>query len=186
MRPHRRQPTRLLRPWDSPGKNTGVGCHFLLQCRKVKSESEATQSCPTHSDPMDCSPPGSCVHGIFQARALESGAIAISSSYIGTLLKTRKNKYFWADLPSSIISEEVAGGGHGRDKTTGWAERGLVSSEGPHPILHPWNVRSAHPGSHGLSRMSLESHLLQRSSGLDSGWTLFSSCCHPSPSASAC
>ena len=53
--PHRRQPTRLPRPWDSPGKNTGVGCHFLLQCMKVKNESEVTQSCPTLRDPMDCS-----------------------------------------------------------------------------------------------------------------------------------
>ena len=77
--PHRRQPTRLLRPWDSPGKNTGVGCHCLLQCRKVKSESEVTQSCPTFSDPVDCSLPGSSIHGIFQARVLEWGAIAFSS-----------------------------------------------------------------------------------------------------------
>ena len=68
MWPHRRQPTSLPRPWDSPGKNTGVGCHFLLQRMKVKSESEVAQSCLTLSDPMDCSPPGSPVHGIFQAR----------------------------------------------------------------------------------------------------------------------
>ena len=61
--PHRRQPTRLRRPWDPPGKNTGVGCHFLLQCMKEKSESEVAQSCPTLSDPMDCSLPGSPVHG---------------------------------------------------------------------------------------------------------------------------
>ena len=65
VRPHRRQPTRI-RSWDSPGKNTGMGCHFLLQCMKVKSESEVAQSCPTLSDPMDCSLPGSPVHGIFQ------------------------------------------------------------------------------------------------------------------------
>ena len=78
VRRHRRQPTRLRRPWDSPGKNTGVGCHFLLQCMKVKSESEVTQSCPTLSKPMDCSLPGSSVHGIFQARLLEWGAIAFS------------------------------------------------------------------------------------------------------------
>ena len=71
-------PTRLPRPWDSPGKNTGVGCHFLLQCTKAKSEREVTQLCPTPSDPMDCSPPGSSVHGIFQARVLEWGAIAFS------------------------------------------------------------------------------------------------------------
>ena len=78
VRPRRQQPTRLPHPWDSPGKNTGVGCHFLLQCRKVKSESEVAQSCPTLSDPMDCSLPGSSVHGIFQARVLEWGAIAFS------------------------------------------------------------------------------------------------------------
>ena len=65
-------------PWDSPGKNTGVGCHFLLQCMKVKSECEVAQLCPTLSDPMDCSWPGSAVHGIFQARVLEWGAIAFS------------------------------------------------------------------------------------------------------------
>ena len=72
------QPTRLPRPWNSPGKNTGVGCHFLLQCMKVKSESEVTQSCLTPRDPMDCSLPGSSVRGIFQARVLEWGAIAFS------------------------------------------------------------------------------------------------------------
>ena len=71
VRPHRRQAPRLCHPWDSPGKNTGVGCHFLLQCIKVKSESEVTQSCPTLSDPMDCTLPGSCVHGILQAKVLE-------------------------------------------------------------------------------------------------------------------
>ena len=66
-------------PWDSPGKNTGVGCHFLLQCMKVKSESEVAQSYPTLSDPMDCSLPGSSVHGLCQARVVEWGAIAFSS-----------------------------------------------------------------------------------------------------------
>ena len=71
VRPHGRQPTRLPHPWDSLGENTGVGGHFLLQCVKVKSESEVAQSCPTLSDPMDCSPPGSSIHGIFQARTLE-------------------------------------------------------------------------------------------------------------------
>ena len=76
VRPQRWQPTRLPHPWDSPGKNTGVGCHCLLQCMKVKSESEVAQLCLTLSDPMDCSPPGSSVHGIFQARVLEWVAIA--------------------------------------------------------------------------------------------------------------
>ena len=80
--PHKRQPTRLPCPWDSPGKNTGVGCHFLLQCMKVKSESEVAQSCPTLCDPMDYSPPGSSVHGILQARVLEWGAIAFSNSLV--------------------------------------------------------------------------------------------------------
>ena len=88
MQPHRRQPTRLPRPWDSPGKNTGVGCHFLLQCMKVKSESEVAQSCPTLSNPMDCSLPGSSIHGIFQVRVLEWGAIAFSQKPC-TYLKKR-------------------------------------------------------------------------------------------------
>ena len=70
-------------PWDSLGKNTGVGCHFLLQCMKVKSQSEVAQSCPTLSNPMDCSPPGSSVHGMFQARVLEWGAIAFSNFVLG-------------------------------------------------------------------------------------------------------
>ena len=78
VRPHRWQPTRLPCPWDFPGKNTGVGCHCLLQCMEVQSESEVAQSCPTLSDPMDYSPPGSSIHGIFQARVLEWGAIAFS------------------------------------------------------------------------------------------------------------
>ena len=90
MRPHRGQSTRLPRPWDSPGKNTGVGCHFLLQCMKVKSESEVAQSCPTLSDPRDCSPPGSSIHGIFQARVLEWGAIAFSAP-----------KVYWIIYPST-------------------------------------------------------------------------------------
>ena len=78
VQPQRRQPTRLPHPWDSPGKDTGVGCHFLLRCMKVKSESEVPQSCPIPSDPMDCSLPGSSFHGIFQARVLKWGAIAFS------------------------------------------------------------------------------------------------------------
>ena len=78
LRPRGLQPTGLLHPWDFPGKNTGVGCHFLLQCMKVKSESEVAQLCLTLSDPMDCSLPGSSIHGIFQARVLEWGAIAFS------------------------------------------------------------------------------------------------------------
>ena len=79
VRPHRQQGTRLLCPWDSPGMNTGVGCHFLLQCMKVKSENEVAQLCLTLRDPMDCSLPGFSVHGIFQARVLEWVAIAFST-----------------------------------------------------------------------------------------------------------
>ena len=87
VRPYRRQLTRLRHPWNSPDKNTGVGCHFLLQCMRVKSESEVTQSCLTLRDPMVCSLPGSSVHGIFQARVLEWGAIAFITigHYIFTL-----------------------------------------------------------------------------------------------------
>ena len=84
--PHRQQPTRLPRPWDSPGKNTGVGCHFLLQCMKVKSESEVAQLRPTLSNPMHCSLPGSSIHGSFQARVLEWDAIAFSVAYANVLL----------------------------------------------------------------------------------------------------
>ena len=90
VQPHRRQPTGLPHPWDSLGKNTGVGCHFLLQCMKVKSESEVAQSCPTLSDPMDCSLPGSSIHGIFQARVLEWGATAFSiamSIWLGSRIR---------------------------------------------------------------------------------------------------
>ena len=92
VRPHRRQPTRLPRPWDSPSKNTGVGCHFLLQCMKVKSESEVTQLSPTLRDCMDCHLPGSSVHGIFQARVPEWGAIVFSAPYC---LSKSKSKCFW-------------------------------------------------------------------------------------------
>ena len=81
VRPHRRQPSRFPLPWDSPGKNTGVGCHFLLQCKKVKSEREVAPSYPTLRDPMDCSLSGSSIHGIFQSRVLEWGAIAFSAKY---------------------------------------------------------------------------------------------------------
>ena len=81
VRPHRRQPTRPRSPWGSLGKNTGVGCHFLLPCMKGKSEREVAQWCPTLNQPMDCSLPGSSIHGIFHARVLEWGAIAFSHIY---------------------------------------------------------------------------------------------------------
>ena len=92
------KPTRLPRPWDSPGKNTGVGCHFLLQCVKVKSESEVAQLRQTLIDPMDCSLPGSSVHGIFQARVLEWVTIAFSMTNLDTILKNRDST-----LPTNIL-----------------------------------------------------------------------------------
>ena len=96
VQPHRQQPTRLPRPWDSPGKNTGVGFHFLLQCMKVKSESEVAQSCPTLSDRMDCSLPGSSTHGIFWATVLEWGAIAFSHYYtVLTILRGDYTSQLW-------------------------------------------------------------------------------------------
>ena len=98
--PQRWQPTRLPHPWDSPGKNTGMGCHFLLQCMKVKSESDVAQSCPTLSDPMDCSLPGSFVRGIFQARVLEWVAIAFSGNtqknYTKKILMTQISMMVWS------------------------------------------------------------------------------------------
>ena len=100
---HRRQPTRLPRPWDSPGKNTGVGCHFLLQCMQVKSESEVAQSCLTLSDPMDCSLPVSSIHGIFQVRVLEWGAIAFIPQF-GFLSST-----FTVFLPNSCPVRHLCG-----------------------------------------------------------------------------
>ena len=104
MRPHKRQPTRLRRSWDSPGKNTGVRCHFLLQYRKVKSESEVAQSCLTLRDPMDCSLPGSSVCRIFQARVLEWGAIAFykpgNTKYCLQIIRSYK-RYMAQFLPWS-------------------------------------------------------------------------------------
>ena len=121
VRPHRRQPTRLPRPWDSPGKNTGVGCHFLLQCTKAKSESEVAQLCPTLRDPMDCSLPGSSVHGIFQARVLEWDAIAFSD-----LLHIPLPDYF----SSKPVSETKSYYSHFADKEL--AQRGEATYPKPH------------------------------------------------------
>ena len=92
MRPHRRQPTRLPRPWDSPGKNIRVGCHFPLQCMKVKSQSEVAQSYPTLRDPMDWILACSSVHGIFQARVLEWVAIAFSAVRVNKQLNLKPCK----------------------------------------------------------------------------------------------
>jgi len=93
--PRDSSPPGSPRHWDSPGRNTGVGCHFLLQCTKVKSESEVAQSCPTLSDPMDCCLPGSSVHGIFQARVLEWSAIAFSLADKKTKIFIRQRKFYY-------------------------------------------------------------------------------------------
>ena len=111
VRPHRQKPTRLPHPWDSPGKNTGVGCHCLLQCRKEKIESEVAQSCPTLSDPMDCSLPGSTIPGIFQARVLEWGAITWQRAYLLTRasitryhrLRGSNHRSFFAYSPGGFL-----------------------------------------------------------------------------------
>ena len=125
VQPHRQPPTRLPYPWDSPGKNTGVGCHFLLQCMKVKSESEVSQSRPTLSDPMDCSLPGSSIHGIFQARVLEWGAIVWSSNSIsGYLSKGQENtnleRYVFPIFITALFSVAKTW------NTRGWIHKGNV------------------------------------------------------------
>ena len=126
LRPNRRQPTRLPCPWESPGKNTRMGCHCLLQCMKVKSESEVTQSCPTLSDPMDYSLPGSSIHGILQARVLEWGAIAFSDD-LSTLPKyVFRLKGSWI-LASYAVDQESSTPG----LWTGSRGHGL-SGTGPH------------------------------------------------------
>ena len=99
VQPHRRQPNRLLCPWESPGKNTGVGCHFPLQCMKGKSESEVAQSCLTLSDPMDCSLPGSSIHGILQARVLEWGAI----NHINHILLYQNTRFVTTIIRTDLI-----------------------------------------------------------------------------------
>ena len=103
MRPHRRQPTRLPHPWDSPGKNTGVGCHFLLQCMKVKSEREVAQSCPTLSDPMDCSLPGSSNHRIFQAVGCH--CLLRSRPYKASMMPDQKPVSVNQETGSSCVSQ---------------------------------------------------------------------------------
>ena len=130
VRPYRWQPTRLPRPWDSPGKNTGVGCHFLLQCMKVKSEREVAQLCPTRSDLMDYSLPGSSAHGIFQARVLEWGAIAFSSP-------SCKLSYLVSQLPNSnFLREETewpssSYQAHTAPQVTHWLFGGQVATPSP-------------------------------------------------------
>ena len=127
VRPHRWQPIRFSRPWDSPGKNTGVGCHFLLQCMKVKSESEGAQSCLTPSDPMDCSPPGSSIHG-FSRQEYWSG-VPLPSPYISYIEYTFLNKQ-----PVSIKSCFLKASHHNN----------LVLSQSTHTTLSTLNKTYEH------------------------------------------
>ena len=103
VQPHRRQPTRLPRPWDSPGKNTGVGYHFLLQSMKVKSESEVAQSCRTLSNPIDGSLPGSSAHGIFQARVLEW--VAVTQVYVPRFFVSSQQRFGATDIKALGASQ---------------------------------------------------------------------------------
>ena len=112
--PHRQQPTRLPRPWDSPGKNTGVGCHFLLQCMKVKSESEIAQSCPTLSDPMDCSLPGSSTHGIFPGKSTGVGC--------QLLLWCQISESSWNDIPLNTEPTVSASQKFAHPPASSWVE----------------------------------------------------------------
>ena len=137
VRPHRRQPTRLPRPWDSPGKNTGVGCHFLLQCMKVKSESEVAQSYPTLSDPMDCSLLGSSVHGIFQARVLKWGDTVFPASYCKFPLAMH---FTYGDVYNSVLLSQV-----------------ILPS--PSPTVTLWTATHQAPLSTGFSRQEYWSGL---------------------------
>ena len=124
VRPQRWQPTRLPCPWDSPGKNTGMGCHFLLQCVKVKSEREVVQSCPTLSDPTDYSLPGSSVHGIFQARVLEWGAIALVRAKNSSQEKEEQSRRKKQLTNSCFFTQrkymEVVGGGGTNKQKNGY------------------------------------------------------------------
>ena len=104
VRPHRQQLTRLPCPWDSPGKNTGVGCHFLLQCMKVESEREVAQSCPTLSDPMDCSLPGSSIYGIFQSRVLGVGCHCLLRHIMLVSYNMKKVKVLVTQLCSALCN----------------------------------------------------------------------------------
>ena len=156
VQPNRWQPTRLPCPWDSPGKNTGVGCHFLLQCMKVKSEREVTQLCRTLRDPMDCSPPGSPAHGISQARVLEWVAIAFSatslciapnSTPLKITSKTLKSKKHMEEplRPEAADSTKSTKAWKGRTMETVQVQRSLVlvggreEPGGQRRFLKQWN-----------------------------------------------
>ena len=157
MRPHGWQPTRLPHAWDSPGKNTRVDCHFLLQCMKVKNESEVAQLCPTLRDPMDHSPPGSSVHGIFQARVLEWGAIAFSGRNSAAAAKSLQSCPTLCDLIDGSPSAPLSLGFSRQEDWSGlpfpslvhetekwkWSRSVVSDSQWPHGwhtrLLRPWD-----------------------------------------------
>ena len=153
MWPHRRKPTSLPRPWDSPGKNTGVGCHFLLQCMKVKNESEVAQSCLTLSDPMDYSLPGSSIHGIFQARVLEWGAIAFSVVLV-TIQIVEIINWAWSKEIRTLANENASEWVCGRYKLSGGCKSAMPHTENSiHACTHMkpldaslgWNMTHPYP-----------------------------------------
>ena len=143
--PHRQQPTRLLCPWDSPGKNIGVGLHFLLQCMKVKSESEVAQLYPTLSDPMDRSLPGSSVHRIFQARVLEWGATAFLSANLSK--KNLKPIYIWMTL---LRLSSIQWLSHVQLFATPWtaAHQASLSITNSQSLPKPMSIESVMPSNH--------------------------------------
>ena len=112
VQPHRQQPTRFLCPWDSPGNNTGMGCHFLLQCMKVKSESEVAQSCPTLHDPMDCSLPGSSAHGIFPGKSTGVGCHCLLHHILITIYLSIPWTLSCFDVLASVNSASLNSGVH--------------------------------------------------------------------------
>ena len=139
VRPHRWQPTRLPRPWDSPGKNTGVGCYFLLQCMKVKSEREVAQLCPTLCDSMGHSPPGSSVHGIFQTGMLEWVAI---SKYMYSEVKLLSYVRLFA-TPWTVAYQAPLSMGFSRQEY--WSRlpfplQGIFLTQGSNPHSIYWKV----------------------------------------------
>ena len=166
VQPHRQQPTRFLHPWDSPGKNTGVGCHFLLQGMKVRSESEVAQSCPTLCDPMNCNLPGSSVHGIFQARVLRqhikkqrhyfanegpsSQCYGFSNSHVWMWELhykeswAPKNWWFWtlmlAKTLETILDCKEIQPVHPKDQS--WMFIGRTDAESESPMLWPPNTKN--------------------------------------------
>ena len=148
VQPHRRQPNRLPCPWDSPGKNTGVGCHFLLKCMKVKSESEVAQSCLTLSDPMDCSPPGSSIHGTLQARVLEWVAIAFSNLFSWTEVKWSRSVVSHSLRPHGLEPTRLLGPWDFPGKSTGvgchFLLQGIFPTQGSNPGLPRWRQMLYH------------------------------------------